>query len=324
MKKKLYFLISANRDQQQQYLPIFAILPSGTLQENVVAPMTTNLITGRLDWNASEKQKLTARYELHIDNADDLGVGGFGLPETGSTRFHHDYRVELSDQYIFSPDVLNVFKLALSKNYEQLTSTSTAPLIVVQGAFQQGGGHANEWRQEPRHDVLDTLSVSQGSRTWKAGVDTKFHPIDSYDADNFGGTYNFASLAAYAANRPTLFSVNGGDPYLAFRQNEYAWFLQIESSFRTSLLSPECEKSFNQAFRAIQISRRGWRWPGHRGRHARLLSGWEAEFSTTAGHRWCLDKRCAITARTHCSTWWRIRASRWWVRRQPLQTRFTS
>ena len=231
VKKKLFFLVSANRDQQQQDIPVLAFFPSGIVRQDVVAPMTTNLFAGRLDWNVSEKQKASARYELHIDTADDIGVGGFGLPETGSTRFHHDYRVGLSDEYTFSPNVINQFQVALGKNYEQLNSTSNAPLIVVQGAFQQGGGQANEWREEPRYEFQDTLSATAGTMTWKVGAEARFHPITNFNADNFGGTYNFASLSAYTAGLPTLFAQNGGNPYLSFRQNEYSWFIQTEKRF---------------------------------------------------------------------------------------------
>jgi hypothetical protein len=55
-----------------------------------------------------------------------------------------------------------------------------------------------------------------------------FHPFQTYNADNFGGTYTFASLADYEADKPALFTLATGNPMLSFQQNDYAWFAQYE------------------------------------------------------------------------------------------------
>ncbi len=55
-----------------------------------------------------------------------------------------------------------------------------------------------------------------------------FHPFQAYNADNFGGTYTFASLADYEVNKPTLFTLATGNPMLSFQQNDYAWLAQYE------------------------------------------------------------------------------------------------
>ena len=81
---------------------------------------------------------------------------------------------------------------------------------------------------EPRTDMIDTVSYCKGPNDWKFGVSANFHPFRSYNADNFGGTYTFASLAAYEAGQPTLFTISAGNPLLSFQQNDYAWFAQYE------------------------------------------------------------------------------------------------
>ena len=129
---------------------------------------------------------------------------------------------------MFSPELLNSFRIAFGTNYQRLSSVNDQPLVIVQGAFSNGGAEVNEWRQEPRTDVLDTVSYSKGPNSWKLGVDAKFHPFRTYNADNFGGTYTFASLADYEAQQPTLFTITTGNPLLTFHQNDYAWFAQYE------------------------------------------------------------------------------------------------
>jgi hypothetical protein len=234
-RKRLFFFIDANREQQQQSQPVLAYLPSGLMTTDLLAPVTHDRFVGRLDWQASQSHRLTAKYEFHLDRSANAGVGGFALPSLATTVFHRDYRIELSDQYVFSPDLLNTFRIALGTNYQRVSSANAAPLITVQGAFSDGGAQVNEWRREPRTDMVDTLSYSKGPTTIKFGAIANFHPFQTYNADNFGGTYTFASLAAYEAGQPALFTLSAGNPALSFQQNDYGWFAQYERKIESKL-----------------------------------------------------------------------------------------
>lgn len=248
LKKKLYFFVSADREDQQQVEPILAYLPSGLLQETALTPFIRNLLLGRIDWQVNERQKISAKYEFHEDTSDNLGVGGSVLSGAGATRFHHDYRIELSDQYVFSPELLNNFGIALGTNYEETRSETNAPSIIVAGAFQAGGAQLDDWRREPRYEFQDTLSLVKGSWTIKLGADAKLHPFRSYDADNFGGTYQFASLAAYQAGQPLLYTLNAGNSLIVSDQDDYAWFLQTEKQFSRVTLFAGVRHEFQSHF----------------------------------------------------------------------------
>jgi hypothetical protein len=228
LRHRLSFFLDADREQQQQSQPVFAILPSGVLQTDVLSPVNRNRFLGRLDWQGTQSNRLSVKYELHIDRSANNGIGGFSLPSLATTLFHHDYRIELSDQQVFTRDLVNSFRIAAGTNYQQVSSANGGPLIVVQGAFSDGGAQVNEWRREPRTDLLDTLAWSKGANSLKFGATANFHPFQTYNADDFGGTYTFASLADYQARQATLFTIAGGNPALQFHQNDYAWFLQYE------------------------------------------------------------------------------------------------
>jgi hypothetical protein len=248
LKKRLYFFADADRENQQQVQPILAYLPSGLLNEQALAPFTRNLLLGRIDWQATEAHRVSAKYEFHQDEASNTGVGGFVLPEAGATRFHHDYRIELADQYVLSPNALNNFRLALGTNYEQVRSQTNAPSIVVPGFFQEGGAQADNFIKEQRYEFQDVLSVVKGSLTLKVGAEARLHPFRSYSADNFGGTYQFASLAGYMAGQPLLFTINAGNPLIVSDQDDYAWFLQIEKQFSRVTLFAGVRHEFQSHF----------------------------------------------------------------------------
>jgi hypothetical protein len=228
VRKKLWLFLDANDEQQQQSQPVLAYLPSGILRADALSPVTRDRFLGRLDWQPTQAHRLGVKYELHLDKSEDNGIGGFSLPSLATNLDHRDYRVEISDQYVFSPGLLNNFRIAFGTNYQSVSSVNDPPQVIVQGAFSNGGAQIDEWRREPRTDTLDTLSYSKGPSSWKLGVSANFHPFHTYNADNFGGTYTFASLAAYEAGQPTLFTITTGNPLLTFHQNDYAWFVQYE------------------------------------------------------------------------------------------------
>jgi hypothetical protein len=248
VKKKVHFFLDADRENQQQVQPILAYLPSGLVNQEVLAPFTRDLLLGRIDWQMSEEHRVSAKYEFHQDQANNVGVGGFVLPEAGATRFHRDLRIELADQYVFSPSTLNSFRLALGTNYESVTSQTDAPSITVPGSFQEGGAQVNNFRKEPRYEFQDNLSWVSGSLTLKTGIEARLHPFQSYSADNFGGTYLFASLAGYETGRPILFTLNTGNPLVVSDQDEYAWFLQAEKQFSRVTLFAGVRHEFQSHF----------------------------------------------------------------------------
>jgi hypothetical protein len=51
----------------------------------------------------------------------------------------HDNRIEISDQYVASPNLLNNFHMALGTNYQQTQSVTTASSVIAAGAFAEGG-----------------------------------------------------------------------------------------------------------------------------------------------------------------------------------------
>lgn len=222
------FFVGANREQRQQSQPVFALLPSGPFRVDVLSPATKDRLNGRLDWRLGERHRISARYELHQDASTNDGIGGFNLPERAQQRYKHDYRIEFSDQIVLSQRTLNHFRIAIGRNFERRTASSDQQSVVVHGAFSGGGAQTDEWRREPKNDLQDVFTIARGNWAWKLGADAKLHPFRKYDARNFRGTYEFASLADYLAGKPLLYTVNSGIPLLEFRQDDYAWFAQHE------------------------------------------------------------------------------------------------
>src|SRR5205823_989207 len=59
--------------------------------------------------------------------------------------------------------------------------------------------------------------------------------IGALDASNFGGTFEFASLARFASGTPLVFRINRGDPNIAFSAYRANGFLQDEIRVKPQL-----------------------------------------------------------------------------------------
>jgi hypothetical protein len=104
------------------------------------------------------------------------------------------------------------------------------------------------------------LSRVKGPATIKFGVDAKLHPFSSFSADNFGGTYQYASLAAYEAEQPLLFTLNGGNPLVISEQDDYAWFLQeVATPIRVVILQNKSHSLYCCV--ALWLPKRRFPWP---------------------------------------------------------------
>jgi carboxypeptidase family protein len=89
LRKRLWFFLDANTELQQQSQAVFAYLPSGILQSDVLSPVTRDSFLGRLDWQATKAQRISLKYELHIDKTQNGGIGGFSLPDLATSLYHH-------------------------------------------------------------------------------------------------------------------------------------------------------------------------------------------------------------------------------------------
>ena len=171
LRRRIIFFLDASSELQQRVQPVVAYLPTGLFQSAIFSPFEKDRFLGRLHWQVNPPHRLGLKYELHLDKTENNGVGGFALPQLATSLYHHDCRIEISDQYVLSPDALNNFRIALGTNHLVLTSANDQPQTIVQGGFLSGGAQVNEWRDEPHTDIL---SYSKGPNDWKFGAEASW------------------------------------------------------------------------------------------------------------------------------------------------------
>jgi hypothetical protein len=189
----------------------------------------------RTEYLATKKHTVGAGYRFMQNRGENLGVGGFDLPERAFNRSIREDNLRLSLTTIVSERAVNEARLQLTRRSVTIEALSDAPTIQVLDAFTSGGNQGSLFRDD-KNDSLeftDSVTYSYKKHTIKLGLRADAFSIENINRTNFGGTYTFASLDQYRNTllglplaRPAQFSINRGDPFVGFSQWEMGWFAQ--------------------------------------------------------------------------------------------------
>jgi hypothetical protein len=235
------FFMNLDRREQDENEVVNAI----TLDPETFEPLpfiTTLLVPTRVtnfeirtDYLATKKHTIGLGYRFMENKGENLGIGGFDLPERAFNRSIREDTLRFSFTTIVSEHAVNEARMQLSRRSVNIQALSDAPAIIVQDAFSMGGNQGSLFRDD-RNDSLefnDSVTYTYKKHTIKTGLRAEAFHIENINRTNFGGTYTFASLEQYRNTllgsplaRPAQFSINRGDPSVGFSQWEMGWFAQ--------------------------------------------------------------------------------------------------
>ncbi len=221
------FLVSAEHDRDRQQAIIFAQTPEGERRDVVLKPEVETELSVRYNRHASYERALSLRFEWERESERNDGIGGFSLPEVASDQIGSEKKVYWSYRRIFGTTTVVEWSGRVGREGERETSLNPGPRIVVNQAFTSGGAQQDSESREFGAQSTAVASWQRGRHFVRAGFQLRDVSREKrIDRGNFGGTFRFASLADFAANRPFAYSRREGDPALAFWDVETAVFLQ--------------------------------------------------------------------------------------------------
>ena len=225
--KKTTFLASLDEDRDDQEAFVLAAGPNGTIRGNVPTPMRHLFAAGRIFQDLNANDQLWIGYTYEQQTRENQNVGGNVLPEAATNSGFQEHEVNVGYRKVFSSSLVNQLHFLLGHNNAPTTSVTSAPAIIVQGAFIGGGAQADAKRTEAHFDGTDVTTYDHGKHDLKFGIDVP--DISRRGADdftNFLGTYSFASLADYTAARPANYVVQRGQGHLVFLEKVLAGFME--------------------------------------------------------------------------------------------------
>jgi hypothetical protein len=234
--KKLMFLITANREEEDQQSVVFAQAPSGPIQQTVPSPARNTEISGSLNRQIGENHLISIRGLYTHRRIENQGVGGLNLSEVATNFDDREDIIYFNHRGPITGKFYNLFRVLVARQHTPTTSVNVAPKIVVLGAFTGGGAQADRLQTE-NHIALNEIVVWSGQKhTVRFGInvpDISRRGLD--DKTNTLGAYTFSSLADYLANRPFSLVRQSGNGHVVFVEKVLGGFIQDEYKIRPNL-----------------------------------------------------------------------------------------
>jgi hypothetical protein len=238
--KKTTFMLSLDRDEDDQQAFVLAEGVNGTINENVPNPMHHFFGSGRVFHHLENGDQFWIGYSYEKKTIKNQGVGGTVLPEAGTDSLMQEHEINVSYLHLVSPRWLNELRFLVGHYDIPTRSLNSNPQIIVSGAFTGGGAQANSRRTEYHFDGTDMVSHVSRKHQLKFGIDVP--DISRRGMDDFtntAGTYTFESLAAYESGQPSTYLVQHGQGHLVFVEKILSGFIEdnirVRPNFSVSL-----------------------------------------------------------------------------------------
>ncbi|MBL8234050.1 MAG: TonB-dependent receptor, partial [Bryobacterales bacterium] len=234
--KKTSFLLSGAREEEDLVAVVFAQGLRGAIKENVPTPQINSVASLRISHQFNDRQAMFWQYNFQDRWQNNLGAGGTTLAEAGTqSRFREDEFV-FNHRAVVTTNLLSQFRILVGRYWAPVKSNRGAARVVVTDAFTGGGAQADRLSTELHTSITWLLTQTIGKHTLKYGINIPdWSRRGISDRTNEIGTLSFASLEAFAENRPFATLIQRGDPRTIFIEKNVGGFFQDEWQLRQGL-----------------------------------------------------------------------------------------
>jgi hypothetical protein len=231
--RKTSFMLSANDERDDQKAFVYALGPSGIIQDTLPQVSGRALVTGSITRQISDRNTFSIRPNYQYEVDENRGAGGTTLASAATTFRHHEQQVTYTQQTVLRPTLINQFQMLFGHEREPTTSRTTDRGIVVAGAFTGGGGQSDLVRTETHINMNESLVWIKGKHLVQAGFQLPDWSRRGFeDRSNFGGTFYFASLDAYASGKPYSFIQQQGNGNVALLEKQVGTYIKDDWQVR--------------------------------------------------------------------------------------------
>ncbi len=215
----------------------------GEYRFNQPQPTNGDYVTGKVDWNASQKYSFSGRYTLDKStklrqDAVDNAVGLFAEDE-----LHRNQYATLAATQVFSPTVLNVARMGFNRSTTlvDLFNQANVPAnlsfipsqpfgrVTISGLSPLGTTINNpRYFRMNNFQPSDDLSITRGRHTLKTGMVLERFQWNTANFNRIGGDYVFASLSDFlrANVQSVVVPYPGSEPNRGIRALLFGTYLQ--------------------------------------------------------------------------------------------------
>jgi outer membrane receptor for ferrienterochelin and colicin len=234
-KTSIRLNVDGRRDQQSD--TITALDQDGNRRGDVVFRPSeqTNLTVG-VEHALTKDQTLRLEYRRGYNSTDNLGVGGFNLPERGYDRSGGNHQFRAQVQGLIGKTTLNEIRLQINQQDSEATSLTDLPTVIVLDAFSRGGAGVLNTSSSRGFELADNLDFNVGRKhQMRVGLLLEGDRFSNFDAQNNAGTFTFSSLEAFDAGLPTSFTQRNGQVNTKFDQYQLGLYWQDDIRLNNKL-----------------------------------------------------------------------------------------
>lgn len=277
-KDKTFFFFTYEADRQVQAVVFNTAVPTSAQRAAVTNTTVQNLLkfipapndttgkffqgtgttqvkidqfTGDVMNRFSDRDSIHGYYAFQADSRGEPTLQGNNLPGFGDTRPAHRQLFTLNETHIFSPTVVNEFRLGFNRVHITFTpvvqlnpsslginDTINAPIgipqINVSGSLNIGGpGGFPQGRGDTVYVGSDTLSVQHGKHALKYGGEFRHFLNNNFGKDV--GSMSFTSIPNFLAGNATSFTINAAGTFSSVRTTGAGAFVQDQYKMRSNL-----------------------------------------------------------------------------------------
>jgi len=190
--------------------------------DSVPNPRTRTEFSPRLDYQVTQNNTLTVRYQYERNNEQNGGIGLFSLPSLATNNFETEHQIQATDTQIINTKVINETRFRFVRNEYRVTPQDFTPTINVNGAFTGGGSSGgNTDEVQDQFEVQNYTSMIFGKHFLKLGGRLRATKDVLSENAGFNGSFVFSrptSQDCAASTVPNCTSLTGLQVYQIVQQ----------------------------------------------------------------------------------------------------------
>jgi hypothetical protein len=223
-----------------------------SLRDALPSPNTTMSFSPRIDWQPGTKSTLTFRYSYGDSKQTNGGVGQFNLANQGFNSSAFTQMFQAGNSQIFGSSIVNDTRFQYIRTRTSQTPYNTAPTLLVQGAFTDGGNNLGLFHDNrDSYELQNYLAIQAGKHYLTPGIRLRMNRDANVSRAGYNGEFLFSTLATYQAAAQALnqceatspasqcnipgasqFSVTTGAPAATVNVIDFAAFYQDDWKLR--------------------------------------------------------------------------------------------
>jgi Carboxypeptidase regulatory-like domain len=220
--------------------------PAGiNYSEAISSPSSRMNISPRGDFQLSNNNVLSVRYQRWSGGNTNAGIGQFSLPTQAYDSNRVAHMVQVSDTQVISARTVTQLRFQYRHNNSDETPFSTDPTIRVIQSFTGGGSSGGiSLNTQDRYELQSLTSMNLGKHALTYGGRVRDTKQSANTLSDYNGTFTFTDMQAYAITQAGLaqgltpaqimaagggasqFSITAGNPVAKAGRFDYALYTE--------------------------------------------------------------------------------------------------